>query len=309
MYRIIKNSWIWFSISIVLAILSIISLSVFGLRLGIDYKGGTVIEYQANTSNNLELSKQVLDKDGYTGYQIKGSGTNGIILRLRTLSNDEHKKLAADFQSQLSGYTETSYNTVGPTIGQDLTNKSIWAVIIASLGIILFVAFAFRKVPKPLSSWKFGVCAVIALIHDLLITAGFVSLLGHFFIWMQADALFVTALLTIMGFSVHDTIVVYDRLRENFIKNPKEDIELSAEESINQTIVRSINTSMTTIIVLVALLVFGSGAIRHFIATLVFGIFIGTYSSIFNAVPLLVIWQKKSLKQTNPVRSLRAAAE
>lgn len=298
MFRIVKNSWIWFSLSIALAVISIVAIAVFGLRVGIDYKGGTVIEFTSTETNKLELSKEVLATEKYTGYQIKESGQNKVVLRMQTISNDQHKILAGKLTEKLPDYAETQYDTVGPVIGKELTNKSIFAVILASLGIIIFVAFAFRKIPKPLSSWKFGACAVIALIHDLLITTGFVAIMGHFFIWMEVDALFITALLTIMGFSVHDTIVVYDRLRENFIKNPHEDIELAAEESINQTIVRSINTSMTTIIVLTALLVFGSFSIRHFILILVFGIVLGTYSSIFNATPLLVLWQKKSLKKT-----------
>jgi len=297
MFRIVKNSWIWFSLSITLAVLSIIAIAVFGLRIGIDYKGGTVIEFTSAETNRLDLTKEVLTTENYTGYQIKESGQNKVVLRMQSISNDQHKVLASKLTEKLPDYTETQYDTVGPVIGKELTNKSIFAVILASLGIIIFVAFAFRKIPKPLSSWKFGACAVVALIHDLLITTGFVAIMGHFFIWMEVDALFITALLTIMGFSVHDTIVVYDRLRENFIKNPHEDIELAAEESINQTIVRSINTSMTTIIVLTALLVFGSFSIRHFILILVFGIVLGTYSSIFNATPLLVLWQKKSLKK------------
>jgi preprotein translocase subunit SecF len=293
MYKIIKNSWIWFTISIVLAVFSIISLTVFGLRLGIDYKGGTVIEFSSSSQDKVAVTEQVLSELKYTGFQIKESGSNSAIIRLTTLSNEEHNTLTNSLKSKLLDYNETSYDTVGPVVGRDLTQKSIIAVVLASLGIITFIAFAFRKIPKPLSSWKFGLCAVIALIHDLLITVGFVSFAGHFFIWMEADALFITALLTIMGFSVHDTIVVYDRLRENFIKNPREDIEVVAEESVNQTLVRSINTSMTTIIVLVALLIFGSHSIRHFVSTLVFGIALGTYSSIFNATPLLVLWQKK----------------
>jgi len=296
MFRIIKKSWVWFSISIVLAVVSIVSISVFGLRIGIDYKGGTVIEFQSAEAGRINSIKEVLDSEKYTGYQIKESGTGSVIVRLQTISNDEHNALVQKIKGKLPDYTETQYNTVGPVIGRDLTNKSILAVVLASIGIIIYIAFAFRKIPKPLSSWKFGVCAVIALIHDLLITTGFVALMGHFFVWMEVDALFVTALLTIMGFSVHDTIVVYDRLRENFIRHPHEDISLAAEESINQTLVRSINTSMTTIIVLTALLIFGSSSIHHFILTLVFGIIIGTYSSIFNATPLFVLWQKKSLQ-------------
>lgn len=298
MYRIIKNRWIWFTFSIVLGVISIIAILTFGLRIGIDYKGGTVLQFASSSTDKINLTQNTLDQNKYTGYQVKDGGNNIIIVRLQTLNNDQHQALVAALKLNMPDYSETQYDTVGPVIGKDLTNKSILAVILASIGIIIFVAFAFRKVPKPLSSWKFGMCAVIALIHDLLITTGFVAILSHFFVWMQVDALFITALLTIMGFSVHDTIVVYDRLRENFIRNPHEDIELAAEESINQTIVRSINTSMTTIIVLSALSIFGSPSIRHFIIILVFGIAVGTYSSIFNAAPLLVAWQKKSFKKS-----------
>jgi len=298
MFKVIKNTKIWFTVSIVLAVASIISLSVFGLKLGIDYKGGTEIQFQSSNADRLNVAKSTLDGLSYNGYQLKESGQNQSIIRLQYLTNEEHTKLVDALKKNLPDYSEIQYDTVGPVIGAELMQKSLWAVILAALGIIIFVAFAFRKVPKPLSSWKFGVCAVVALLHDLLITAGFVSVAGHFFISMQVDALFVTALLTIMGFSVHDTIVVYDRLRENFIKHPHDDIETVAENSITQTMVRSINTSMTTIIVLLSLLIFGSQSIRHFIAILVFGIIIGTYSSIFNAAPLLVVWQKKSMKQS-----------
>ena len=296
MFKVIKNTKLWFTISIILAVASIVSLSVFGLKLGIDYKGGTEIQFKSADVNRMEVAKETLDSLSYNGYQIKESGQNEAIIRLRYLTNDEHSKFVETIKQKLPDYSETQYDTVGPVIGAELMQKSLWAVILAALGIIIFIAFAFRRVPKPLSSWKFGVCAVIALLHDLLIVTGFVSIMGHFFIWMQADALFVTALLTIMGFSVHDTIVVYDRLRENSIKHPHDDIAKVAEDSITQTMVRSINTSMTTVIVLLSLLIFGSDSIKHFIAILVFGIIIGTYSSIFNAAPLLVVWQKKSMK-------------
>lgn len=166
------------------------------------------------------------------------------------------------------------------------------AVSFASLAIILYIAFTFRKVPRPLSSWKFGVLAVVALIHDLVITTGCVSVLSHFLPWMEIDALFITAILTVMGFSVHDTIVIYDRVRENFTRHYHKGIEVVAEESVNQTLARSINTSLTTIIVLTALLLLGGAPIRHFIIVLILGIFIGTYSSIFTAAPLLVSWHQ-----------------
>ena len=284
MLKIVRRYKVWFGLSIALAAISIVSLVVFGLRIGIDYRGGTVIEFSSTNPQAMELAKEVLNADGYSGYQINASSDNQTIIRIGDISNGEHQKLAQDLTNKLSSYSETSYDSVGPTIGKDLTNRSILAVVIASLVIILYIAFSFRKLPKPLSPWIFGVCAIIALLHDLLITTGFVSLLGHFFTWMEVDMLFITALLTIMGFSVHDTIVVYDRLRENFLKNPHADIEMTAEESTNQTLARSINTSVTTVIVLLALLVFGSDSIRHFVLILAFGIILGTYSSIFNAI-------------------------
>ncbi|MEI8143606.1 MAG: protein translocase subunit SecF [Candidatus Berkelbacteria bacterium] len=297
MLKIVRRYKVWFTLSIVMAVVAIAAISFFGLRMGIDYKGGTIIEFSTGSSNATEITKNVLNEQSYSGYQIKTSTGTNYILRMENISSDAHQKIAKAMTAQMPDYKEISYDNVGPTIGKDLTNKSILAVIIASLAIILFVAFSFRKIPKPLSPWIFGICAIIALLHDLLITIGFVAIMGHFFTWMEVDALFITALLTIMGFSVHDTIVVYDRLRENFIKNPHADIELVAEESTNQTFARSINTSLTTVIVLIAMLFFGSQSIQHFVAVLAFGIILGTYSSIFNATPLVVVWHKALFKK------------
>lgn len=297
MYKIIKKTPYWFLFSGSLMVLSVIFLFIFGLRLGIDYKGGTVLEYQSTNPDRVRLGEEVVKNQSISNYQIKEAGNNHVVLNLPALSTDEHLKLNQSLSSSLGNFSEISYDTVGPAISKDLITKSIWAVILASIGIILYIAYAFRKVPKPLSSWKLGASAVIALIHDLLITTGIVSFIGHYVSWMQVDALFVTALLTIMGFSIHDTIVVYDRLRENFIKNPHQDIELTTEESVNQTLARSINTSLTVIIVLFSLFLLGGETIRHFVLTLIIGIFFGTYSSIFVAAAIVVSWHKKR-KQT-----------
>lgn len=293
MFKIIKKSNYWFILSSSLMILSIIAIAVFGLRLGIDYKGGTVIEFTSSNPDKFNIVDTILKNKYETGYQIKEGGNNSIVLRLPVQTPDEHVQFTASVKETISDYTEISYDTVGPTISKDLTNKSVLAVILASIGIIIYIAYAFRKVPRPLSSWKFGLSAVIAIIHDLLITTGAVAVIGHFVPWMEVDALFVTALLTIMGFSVHDTIVVYDRLRENFIKNPHQDIELTTEESVNQTLARSVNTSMTVIIVLLALFLLGGSSVKHFVLTLIIGIFFGTYSSIFVAAAIVVRWHKK----------------
>ena len=302
MLKIVRRYKLWFTVSIILAVISVVAISIFGLRIGIDYKGGTVIEFNTQNSEAISLTQSTLSDQGYLGYQLKPGSKNQIIIRMENISPEKHTLLAEDLKSKMSDYAETRYDNVGPTIGKDLTNKSILAIIIASIAIILYIAYSFRKLPKPLSSWIFGVCAISALLHDLLITTGFVAIVGYFFPWMEVDALFITALLTIMGFSVHDTIVVYDRLRENFIKNPHQDIETIAEESTNQTLARSLNTSITTIIVLVALLAFGADSIRHFVMILAFGIILGTYSSIFNATPLVVVWHKYSVKSKATVK-------
>lgn len=299
MIKIVRRYKLWLGISIILAIISIAAISFWGLRFGIDYKGGSVIEYTSSNNNAIEITKNTLKSEGFNSFQVKSGSDGKIIVRLEDINTDRHNQLTTKLMGELGDYNEVSYNNVGPTIGKDLTTKSIIAVILASLAIIIFIAYSFRKLPKPLSSWIFGLCAIIALLHDLLITTGFVAIFGYFYSWMEVDALFVTALLTIMGFSVHDTIVVYDRLRENFIKNPHSDIEMIAEESTNQTLARSINTSLTTVIVLLALLVFGAESIRHFVSVLAFGIILGTYSSIFNATPLVVLWHKAILRQRN----------
>jgi preprotein translocase subunit SecF len=292
MYRIIRKRKYWYLLSGTLIALSIAAIAVFGLRIGIDYTGGAIITYKTTNPDASTIIENAVKEQGITQFQIK-SDEGGVTLRTVDISNETHNKISQIISDKSTDIKEDSYDNVGPTVGRDLTNKSILAVIVASLAIITYIAYSFRKVPRPLSSWKFGVLAVLALIHDLLITTGFVAVLGHYFIWMEVDALFITALLTIMGFSVHDTIVIYDRLRENFIKNPNQGIEVSTEESTTQTLARSINTSVTTIIVLTALSLFGGTSIRHFVLTLIFGIFIGTYSSIFVASPLIVSWHKK----------------
>jgi len=293
MFKIIKNSNYWFIFSGSLMVLSIVAIAVFGLRLGIDYKGGTVIEARSDNPDKLTIIENTVKQQFSSGYQIKEGAGNQINLRLPVLSNESHAKLTGELTSALGDYHESLYDSVGPSISKDLTTKSIIAVILASIAIIIYIAFAFRKIPKPLSPWKFGISAVIALIHDLLITTGVIALISHFVTWVEVDALFITALLTILGFSVHDTIVVYDRLRENFIKNPHKGITMTAEESVNQTLARSINTSLTVIIVLISLFVLGGTSIRHFVLTLIIGIFFGTYSSIFVATAILVKWQEK----------------
>lgn len=294
MFNFVKNRTYFYLFSSALIILSILAIFFWKLNLGIDFRGGSIIELSSGgIANQTEKIKSESEKVGILVESASTSGNDKIILRTRNLSTEEHEKLISEFKANDPGIVEVSYQTIGPVVSHDITNKAIWAIVVASIAIILYVSYAFRKVPKPASSWRFGLTAVAALIHDLIVTTGFVAVIGHFYSFMQVDALFITALLTVMGFSVHDTIVVFDRLRENMVRHPNSDIETLANDSILQTISRSINTSLTTIMVLLALFLIGGSSISHFVLILIAGITFGTYSSIFIATMLLISWQRK----------------
>ncbi len=192
---------------------------------------------------------------------------------------------------QVGEFQETRFDSVGPVVGKELTRNAFYQLILVSLGIVLYLAYAFRRVPRPVTSWRFGWSAIVALIHDLLVVLGVFSLLGHFK-GVEIDSMFVTAMLTVLGFSVHDTIVVFDRIRENLKVYAGQSIEFVVNHSIAQTIVRSLNTSLTVLFVLLALLLFGGETIRWFVFALFIGVIVGTYSSIFIASPVLVLWQR-----------------
>lgn len=278
-------------------LLAIAFLIAFRLRVGIDFTGGSIAVFKTSDPSAENLIAEEYKAAGIDTLQIAKSGENEITVKAPAMEQGTDSNILAKLKTRIPNIQELSFDTIGPTIGRDLTNKAILAVIFASLGIIFYIAYSFRKLPRPLSSWKFGVLAVLAIVHDLLITAGIFALIGHYYTWMQVDSLFITALLTIMGFSVHDTIVIYDRLRENHIRNPHESFELTAEKSVNQTLARSINTSLTAILVLFALFLIGADSIRHFVLTLLVGMFVGTYSSIFVAAPLAMSWHK--IKQSD----------
>ncbi|OGD67796.1 protein-export membrane protein SecF [Candidatus Berkelbacteria bacterium RIFCSPHIGHO2_12_FULL_36_9] len=282
---------IWFLISTILLIVSIISLSIWGLKYGIDYKGGTLLELSFSKDTNAQLVKDSLNSlDFSKGMSVQDTESNAVLIRTSVLTQEQINQLKSVLNEKIGESKEIRLETVGPTVSKDLTKKAIIAVVLASLAIVVYIAWAFRTVPKPANSWRFGICAILALIHDIVITIGAYSLFGHFFGY-EVDSLFITALLTVMGFSVHDTIVVFDRIRENLRKYPSKDFEVNANDSITQTLVRSLNTSLTLIIVLLSLIILGGSSIKHFIATLLVGVTVGTYSSIFNASLLLVVWQ------------------
>lgn len=279
----------WFIISGIIIIPGIISLFVWGLKFGIDFRGGTIIEVQTKLTNE-EIKNKLNDFSA----SVIATGQGTAMIKMGEINQKTHDEIL----TKLPESREVRFETVGPTVSKDLTKKAIYAVALASVAIILYIAFAFRKVPKPASSWRFGVCAVAALIHDLLVVIGIWSILGHF-LGYEVDSLFITALLTIMGFSVHDTIVVFDRIRENLKRFPSLDFEDNVNNSVIQTLGRSLTTSLTVILVLLSLYLLGGDSTKQFVLALLIGITIGTYSSIFNASPLLIVWQnfvaKKSL--------------
>ncbi|TSC63345.1 MAG: preprotein translocase subunit SecF [Parcubacteria group bacterium Athens0416_74] len=297
---IIRNRIIFFAISALLALGSLGALFTYGLEAGTDFTGGSLAEvrYEGARPETSMLTKQ-LESAGFHGFSLRESGDNGYTLRAATLTNEQRGNLASILSSETSAANISQLSEVGPTIGVELRNKAYVAVGLVLLCILLFIAFAFRKVSKPISSWVYGLIALVTLGFDVLIPLGFFAVLGHY-VGVQVDTLFVTAILTILGFSIHDTIVVFDRTRENLRineeKGRREDFAETTGRSINQTFVRSINTSLTVFLTLVALYMLGPVSTEYFALTLLVGIIAGTYSSIFLATPLLVVverWRAK----------------
>ena len=272
--------------------LSVVGLLLWGLNLGIDFTGGSLLEigYSENPPSIQEI-KDVLGKFNLGELKIQPAGDSGFILRFKNIDEKTHQEILAGLTAEKNSLIEKRFVSIGPVIGQELKQKSLLALILVGLMIVAYIAFAFRKVSKPVSSWKYGVAAVLALAHDVLIPTGVFSFLGHFY-GLEIDILFVTALLTILGFSVHDTIVVFDRIRENLKKRKEDSFEKAVNVSINETLTRSVITSLTVLFVLFALFFLGSQSVKYFSLALILGVSFGTYSSIFLASPLLVTWQK-----------------
>ncbi len=298
---IIKNKTIYFLISLIVLIPGTFSLVRYGLNVSIDFTGGSRFTWRVSenvNSGTFSTIQSVFQKEGIKIASIQKSGSNQVIIRTVPIDEKKHAILVAKSLEKIGTLQEQSFETVGPTIGSETTMNAVKATIFASLLIILYIAWSFRKVPKPASSWRFGVCAIVALIHDVLVLLGAFSLLGHFY-HVEIDSLFVTAVLTVIGFSVHDTIVVFDRIRENLRRMPGSQFGYVVNESILQTLARSLNTSLTVVLVLSAMLLFGGESIRWFVVALLVGIVSGTYSSIFNAAPLLVWWEEWSRKKVS----------
>jgi len=335
--KFMSRSKIFLGASATMITLGVIATLIFGFKPGLDFTGGTLMEFKfvnkdkvvttetlktALTEIGTELNKAVPiatktpaispiadkttqstelssteEKLDLENAQIISSGEDGFIVKTKYISNETHDKIVTELKTKLDkNMEELRFTTIGAVVGGSMQNKAIWAVVATCLMIMLYLAFTFRKIPKHVNPWRFGIAAIIALVHDIWITIGVFVIIGYFTNF-EIDILFITALLTILGFSVHDTIVVFDRLREHLRIDEKEDIETIADISMTQTLSRSINTSLTAVLTLTAMLIFGSSSIFYFILTLDIGIIIGTYSSIFIATPVVVYWTKWALNK------------
>lgn len=305
---VIENKKIFFIISGITVGLSILFTAIWGLNFGIDFTGGalTEVKYEDLPAGEAgrpekEVVEQRLDALGTLGaYSLRATGEDSYILRTRDL--EEAERVAVNNALSLNGTTEMNverFNSIGPIIGEELKNKALFAIATVVLAIIFFIALTFRHVSKPVSSFKYGSIAIVALLHDILIPVGLFAILGQFF-GAEVDVLFVMALLAILGYSVNDTIVVFDRVRENLKQNEetnvREDFQKTVGRSLEQTFVRSINTSITTGLVLIFLFLVGGETTQFFALTLLSGVIAGTYSSIFLATPLLVAVYEYQLK-------------
>lgn len=360
--NIIGRKKIWFLISGIAVVLAILSLIFFGLRLGIDFKGGTLFELEFTSKPDIKEVREVLSPFNLGNLIIQPSGEKRLIVKSSNIDQQTYEKIKSSLEEKFGsfysqeenqkdenqenkpqeeiennnkenkeevkgekdeikegeeplenkvdgqgesqtkepegavekkeniGVQEIRYESVGPTVGKDLTQRAILSLIFATICVILYIAWAFRKVSKPIVSWKFGICAILALIHDVLITLGIFSILGKFQ-GVEIETFFVVALLTIIGYSVNDTVVIFDRVRENLRKNPDISFEKNVNNSVIESITRSLNTMLTTLFALFALFLFGGETIHFFVLALIVGFIAGTYSSIFIASPLLVVWR------------------
>ncbi len=298
---IVRYRKLWYTISLILIGGSIALVAIRGIPLGIDFAGGTLqtISFSDKVPSNDTLGQTLKPIVGDA--TIQPTGDKSVLLRYRTIDQPTRKKTLDELNTKFGKVTEDSFETIGPVIGQELRSKALWAITLVILGIVFYLTYAFRKVSQPVQSWKYGVLAVVTLFHDVSVVLGAYALLG-IFRDAELNSLFLVAMLTTLGYSVHDTIVVFDRTRTNLLAFGPEQFEKAVDLATNQTLSRSINTSLTAALPLVALLLFGGSTLFDFVASLLVGVIIGTYSSIFVSSPLLITWhrwsQKRALKKS-----------
>ena len=297
---IAKHRKIFFALSGLLSLIAIVLLFTQTPKLGIDFVGGTLLEITAPNGISIDSVKEVVKGTPAEDASIRSSGERAITIRSKALKEEDKQKILNSLQEKLvEEITVVRATTIGPSIGSSLTRKAIYGVFFAIIAIVLFIAFAFRKVSRPVSSWKYGLAAIVALFHDVLISVGFYTVLS-IMRGAEIDILFVSAVLAVLGYSVHDTIVVFDRVRERLRTNEerrnREDFVETVGYSIRETMGRSINTSLTIFLTLLALVIWGPAITANFALVLLFGVIIGTYSSICLAAPLLIVFAGKNKK-------------
>lgn len=303
MVSLIKYRKAYYVFSGALIVLSIAALSMWGLRFGIDFKGGSLLmgEFSRSVPTHESLVDAVKTVDEGE-IIIQSTGERGVMLRFAEVTEQKHQELlaaitaAGTVQDPENTFVQKSFESVGPSIGKELRTKALTATAIVLILIISYVAFAFRKVSYPLASWKYGVATLIALFHDIIIPIGLFAVLGHFYS-AEITSGFIAAILTVLGYSVHDSIIVFDRVRENLLRHQGKTFEETVNISVNQTFVRSLNTSLTVILVLLAIYFFGGESIKDLSLVLMVGIGVGTYSSIFIGSTVLVTWYEKMMGQ------------
>jgi preprotein translocase subunit SecF len=293
MIRIIeRRNWL-FALSLALLVPGVIALGVWHLKLGIDFTGGAELRlhFDGGAPAAADLASAAAAARG-AAVTVQPVSASTARLVMPSTSNEEKDTLVASLTERFGPVEVESFSTVGPSIGVELERRAATALGLVLLAIVLYISWAFRRVSRgPVPAWVYGASAVVSLIHDVLMVVGIFAILGHVF-GTTVDSLFVTALLTVLGFSVHDTIVVFDRVRERLGRVGDQPFAQTVNESVNETLVRSINTSLTTMLVLTALVLFGGATIRNFVLALLIGIASGTYSSIFVASPLLVVYER-----------------
>ena len=295
MMDIIGKRYYFFLISLIVIVPGLIALILWGLPLAIDFTGGSVLEVSFASGKAPQPSEIIAlySKMGIPDIQAQSSGADGLIIRSKEIDSATNTKIVDAMQTQFNDKVNIlRFDTIGALIGAEVTRTAAIAVGAAAVLILAYITFAFRGVQH---AFRFGTAAIIAMIHDVLVVVGIMALLGHFLHW-EADSLFLTAVLTVIGFSVHDTIVVFDRIRENATIYRKLPFERVVNHSIIQTLGRSINTQLTVMVCTAALALFGGITIRQFATVLLIGIFSGTYSSVFNAAPILVVWENREWK-------------
>ncbi len=303
--NIVKRRLVWYILSVLLTIASAIALFLWGINPGTDFTGGTLVEVGFDKDVSAQLAREAIKDLDIGDVSVSNTSSNSVLVKAGVLETGEIDNIVETLKTNITsdegrGVSEVykkQSRVVGPSLGADTTKRAITLTIVALIAILLYIAWSFRKVQKPFTSWSMSLTTVATVTHDIIVMLGFISLVNHFY-GFEANSYLLVAILTVLGYSIHDTIVVFDRIRENILHHPGgEKIESIVERSVDQTLARSLNTSLTLILVLLALTTIGGGAIRPFVLTLLVGITFGTYSSIFLAASILTDWGKHNEKK------------